>query len=93
MFVANKRSKDKIYIAGWVPVGLAAGIEMWLKKNPSKNRTDFMIASSLEKLFEAGIQVEIPADYSNARRRKELPASAFAMLKEVPVTNKEKPKA
>lgn len=43
-----------------------------------------MIASSLEKLHEDGIKVEIPAEYPRSRKRKVLPQSAYAMLKEVP---------
>ena len=87
--MANKRASDKTYMAGWVPLGLAAGIERWLarEKNKKQNRTDFLIAACLEKLHESGIQVEIPADYPRSRQRKLLPKEAFAMLKEVPVNS------
>jgi hypothetical protein len=78
----NQRSSDKIYVAGWVPIGLAAGIEVWLEKNRPKNRTDFLIAACVAKLQDCHIRVEMPADYSPSRRRRKLPASAFGLVKD-----------
>lgn len=71
-----------------MPLGLAAGIETWLKRHPEKDRTDFLIQASLSRLEEDGIIVAMPNEVPKGRPRKEIPKSAYDMVREEPVPYK-----
>lgn len=85
----RQRSKDKMFIGGWVPLGVAAGVEVWLNRaenlEAKKDRTAFIIEASIKFLAAEGIEVTVPTEYSVGRPRKQLPKAAFDMVRETGV--------
>jgi hypothetical protein len=84
----GKHAKDKVFIGGWIPVGLAAGIERWLEKNATKDRTNFIYEAALDKLRASGIEVQFPAEYGKGRPRKSLPKEAYDLVSETALPKK-----
>ena len=80
----DQRDKNKKFIGSWLPLGLAAGIETWLRRHPKKDRTDFLIEASLSRLEQDGIIVSMPEEVSKGRPRKEIPKSAYDLVREEP---------
>lgn|ERR1035437_5752480 len=80
--VPDKRHPNKKFVGSWVPMGLAAGVETWLKRHPQKDRTEFIITAALKLLEADGIIVELPPETAKGRPRQELPKEAYDYVRE-----------
>jgi hypothetical protein len=67
--MANQRATGKRMIGAQASPELWDAIDQWLRKNPVKTRTDFLIDACLEKLDANGIPIDTVAVLKDRRGR------------------------
>jgi hypothetical protein len=65
----GNRAEGKTMIAARASAELWAGVDEWLRVNPRKSTTDFVLAACLEKLEKEGIPVDVDSVLRDGRAR------------------------